>query len=104
LRDVYDALGRPPLLAIGYRSEAPDCLVEQAVNAALDTAYGHAEATLLSSTTTVHPIEEYLADHSLEPVKASQRYLKFQLLRAAASSFCVGYPRMALIPPRLRSV
>jgi len=34
----------------------------------------------------------------------NQRYLKFQLLRAAASSFCVGYPRMALIPPRLRSV
>jgi len=36
--------------------------------------------------------------------RASQRHLKFQLLRAAASSFCVGYPRMALIPPRLRSV
>jgi len=37
-------------------------------------------------------------------VSTSQRYLKFQLPRAAASSFCVGYPRMALIPPRLRSV
>ena len=35
--------------------------------------------------------------------KPNQRYLKFQLLRAAASSFCVGYPRMALIPPRWRS-
>ena len=34
-------------------------------------------------------------------IKSNQRYLKFQLLRAATSSFCVGYPRMALIPPRL---
>jgi reverse gyrase len=35
--------------------------------------------------------------------KASQKYLKFQLLRAACSNFCVGYPRMALVPPVLRS-
>jgi hypothetical protein len=34
---------------------------------------------------------------------ASQKYLKFQLLRAACSNFCVGYPRMALVPPVLRS-
>jgi hypothetical protein len=33
----------------------------------------------------------------------SQTYLKFQLLRAACSNFCVGYPRMALVPPVLRS-
>jgi hypothetical protein len=33
----------------------------------------------------------------------SQKYLKFQLLRAACSNFCVGYPRMALVPPVLRS-
>jgi len=42
--------------------------------------------------------------HVVENCRTSQRYLKFQLPRAAASSFCVGYPRMALIPPRLRSV
>lgn len=48
LRDVYDALGRPPLFAIGHRMEAPGCLVEQAVNAALDTALQEAEAVLLS--------------------------------------------------------
>ena len=39
-------------------------------------------------------------------VKSSQKYLKFQLpraLRAACSNFCVGYPRMALVPPVLRS-
>jgi hypothetical protein len=33
----------------------------------------------------------------------SQKYLKFQLLRAACSNFCVGYPRMALVPPVLPS-
>lgn len=48
LRDIYDALGRPSLLAIGNRSEAPSCLVEQAVNAALGTAFRDAEALLLS--------------------------------------------------------
>jgi DNA-binding IscR family transcriptional regulator len=48
LRDVYDALGDPPLLAIGNRTEAPGCLVEQAVNAALDTAFRDAEALLLA--------------------------------------------------------
>lgn len=48
LRDVYDALGSPTLLAIGNRTEAPGCLVEQAVNAALDGAFRDAEALLLS--------------------------------------------------------
>jgi Rrf2 family protein len=48
LRDIYDALGRPPLLAIGNRTEAPGCLVEQAVNAALDKTFRDAEALLLS--------------------------------------------------------
>jgi len=48
LREVYEAIGRPALLAIGNRSEAPDCLVEQAVNAALNTAFQDAEAILLA--------------------------------------------------------
>jgi DNA-binding IscR family transcriptional regulator len=48
LRDIYDALGEPPLLAMGNRSEAPGCLVEQAVNAALDDTFAAAEALLLA--------------------------------------------------------
>lgn len=48
LRDVYAALGSPSLLAMGNRTEAPGCLVEQAVNAALDQAFRDAEALLLS--------------------------------------------------------
>lgn len=47
LRDIYDALGRPELLAMGNRTEAPGCLVEQAVNAALGDAFDEAEALLL---------------------------------------------------------
>lgn len=48
LRDVYDALGGPSLLAIGNRTESPGCLVEQAVNAALNQAFHDAEALLLA--------------------------------------------------------
>jgi DNA-binding IscR family transcriptional regulator len=48
LRDIYDALGCPPLLAIGHRTPKPHCLVEQAVNASLDQAFHDAEAVLLA--------------------------------------------------------
>lgn len=48
LRDIYTALGSPSLLAIGNRTESPGCLVEQAVNAALNQAFHDAEAVLLS--------------------------------------------------------
>ena len=47
LADVYAALGAPEIFALGNRTEAPGCLVEQAVNAALDTAFRAAEALLL---------------------------------------------------------
>ncbi len=47
LRDVYYALGSPALFAMGNRTDAPGCLVEQAVNAALDGAYVDAETLLL---------------------------------------------------------
>lgn len=48
LRDVYEALGEPSLLAIGNRTESPGCLVEQAVNTALGRAFDEAETLLLS--------------------------------------------------------
>ena len=48
LRDIYAALGCPPLLAMTNRTESPGCLVEQAVNAALDQAFRDAEALLLT--------------------------------------------------------
>lgn len=48
LRDIYEAIGTPRLMAMGHRTEAPGCLVEQAVNAALDTSFAEAEALLLA--------------------------------------------------------
>ncbi|BBE34819.1 Rrf2 family transcriptional regulator [Sphingosinicella microcystinivorans] len=53
LRDIYNALGHPSLLAMGNRTEAPGCLVEQAVNAALSEAFRDAEALLLARFETV---------------------------------------------------
>ena len=47
LGDIHEALGSPALLAVGHRDEQPSCLVEQAVNHALDSAYREAEALLL---------------------------------------------------------
>lgn len=47
LRDVYDALGSPSVFGMGNRTEAPGCLVEEAVNASLDDAFAQAEALLL---------------------------------------------------------
>lgn len=47
LRDVYEALGRPALFAMGNRTESPGCLVEQAVNAAIDSTFQQAETLLL---------------------------------------------------------
>lgn len=46
LRDVHAALGSQHLFAMGNRTEAPGCLLEQAVNDALDGAFDEAEALL----------------------------------------------------------
>lgn len=48
LRDVYVALGCPSLFAMGNRTESPGCLVEAAVNAALDETFEDAEALVLA--------------------------------------------------------
>ncbi len=48
LRDIYEALGSPEIFAMGNRSESPGCLVEAAVNKALDGAFEDAEALLMA--------------------------------------------------------
>jgi DNA-binding IscR family transcriptional regulator len=48
LHDIYVALGSPALLAIGNRTESPDCLVEDAVNTVMNQAFHEAEALLLA--------------------------------------------------------
>jgi DNA-binding IscR family transcriptional regulator len=47
LRDIYGAIGSPDIFAIGNRTQAPGCLVEQAVNAAMNDAFEKAETLLL---------------------------------------------------------
>lgn len=47
LKDIYDALGAPSLLAIGINVENPECLVEKAVNRSLTGAFAEAEALLV---------------------------------------------------------
>jgi DNA-binding IscR family transcriptional regulator len=47
LRDIYVALDSPPFFAIGVRSKSPHCLVEKAVNTAMNEAFDEAEALLL---------------------------------------------------------
>lgn len=47
LRQLHEALGEPAFFAVGNRHEAPACLVEQSVNAALEGTLAEAEALLL---------------------------------------------------------
>ncbi|MCF1503283.1 Rrf2 family transcriptional regulator [Afifella sp. H1R] len=53
LRDVYEALGRPSFFAMGNRNNESTCLVERAVNAALDQTLSEAEALILTRLDTV---------------------------------------------------
>lgn len=53
MRDIFQALDAPPLLALGHRTEVPECLVEQAVNDALTQAFEEAEALLVARLGTV---------------------------------------------------
>ncbi|WP_339531364.1 Rrf2 family transcriptional regulator [Pseudomonas mucidolens] len=47
LLDIHHALGTPSIFAIGLSTDHPQCLVEQAVNAALTQAFDDAQALLL---------------------------------------------------------
>ena len=48
LRDIHTALGSPKVFAIGVSDDDPRCLVEQAVNAAMQDALLEAEHRLLT--------------------------------------------------------
>lgn len=47
LGDVYAALGAPTAFTISHREESPGCLVEQAVNRAIEHALSEAELLLV---------------------------------------------------------
>lgn len=60
LLDIHHALGSSSLFAIGLSTDHPQCLVEQAVNAALTDAFDAAQALLISRLGSV--TLEQLAD------------------------------------------
>ena len=72
LRQLHEALGEPALFAIGNRNEHPECLVEQAVNAALDDAFEQAEALLLEKFESV-TLAELAADFARRRNRSSRR-------------------------------
>lgn len=53
LLDVYRALGAPRLFAVGNRSDVPTCLVEQAVNRAMDDTFAQAGALVTAQFYTL---------------------------------------------------
>lgn len=53
LLDVYRALGSHRLFAVGNRCETPSCLIEQAVNVALNDAFQEAEALITTQLGTL---------------------------------------------------
>lgn len=48
LLEIHNALGTPSIFAIGLSTDHPQCLVEQAVNAALTDAFDQAQSLLLA--------------------------------------------------------
>jgi DNA-binding IscR family transcriptional regulator len=77
LRDIYDALGAPRLMAMGLPLAHPGCLVEQAVNRSLSTAFAEAEALLVSRLGDV-TLAQLAEDFSTEAALRSQQHLHHQ--------------------------
>jgi Rrf2 family protein len=48
IRDIHEAIGEPAVYAMANHDDAPKCLLEQAVNSALDDAMKEAQALLLA--------------------------------------------------------
>ena len=78
LKDIYDALGSPTVLAIGIHFEHPSCLIEQAVNRALSPAFGEAERFLVDrlATVTLAQLAEDFRSHSGKRHSQKQRRQK----------------------------
>lgn len=73
LRDIYDALGAPRLIAMGIPLAHPGCLVEQAVNHALGSAFADAEAVLVDRLGAV-TLAALAADFSHRAIRHRHRH------------------------------
>lgn len=64
MRDIYDALGAPELMAMGVSLEGSHCMVERAVNRSLTDAFEEAQQVLvkrLSGVTLATLAEDFKA-------------------------------------------
>lgn len=77
LKDIYDALGAPQLMAVGLHLESPSCLVEQTVNRSLTAAFADAEALLIERFRTVSLAQ--LADDFRVRVATRKNHLEREL-------------------------
>lgn len=64
LRDVYEAVGSPPLFNIGPGTEPAHCLVEKAVDARLETTLQEAKMHLLAQFAKI-TVEDLAQDFEL---------------------------------------
>ena len=87
LRDIYDAVGAPPVFAIGHRVDAPTCLVEQAVNQALDESLREAEALLIRRLARIR-LADLAADFSRRLRSAGAGHLDHE-----PGSACLAHDR-----------
>ena len=62
LLDIHEALGSASLFAIGLSTDHPECLVEQAVNAALTDAFDAAQALLIERLGNGEPVTRVATD------------------------------------------
>jgi DNA-binding IscR family transcriptional regulator len=70
LKDVYDALGAPTLLAIGIGDGNPSCLVARSVKDALAETFSEAEALLirrLETVTLARLADDFRTGHAHQP-------------------------------------
>lgn len=73
LRDIHMALGAPKVFAIGLADDDPKCLVERAVNIALEEAMDEAERRLLArfSEVTIGLLSRHVAGDLADRTSAS---------------------------------
>ena len=62
LLDIYNAVGNPPLFAMGYDHSDPVCAVERVINTALEDTLSQAETLIrnkLSSISLAHLLKDF---------------------------------------------
>ena len=91
---LHDALGEPAISALGNRNETPECLVEPAVNTALDQSYAQVEALLLGRFSEI-TLSDLTADF---PVRNAARSASLPACAKIALTKSVKHHRSVLTP------